>query len=112
MVTMSELRTLNTTTELVQEILERQPDTRNSDNKLYYQVLKVLGRRKGIDIDTMSLPNYLLHMKDYGLPSIETVGRCRRKVVELHPELTGTDEVQKKRRANISNYKNYARSFK
>lgn len=108
----SNVRELNTTTELVQDILERYPDTRNSDSKLIYQVFKVIGNRKGVDIETMSLPNYLLHMKEYGLPSIETIGRCRRKIVELHPELAGTDEVQKKRRANISNYKNYARNFR
>lgn len=109
---MSKTSDLITITDLVTDILMTKPETRDSDNKLYYQVLKAVGRQNGVDIDVMSLPNYLLHMKDYKLPSIETVGRCRRKAIELYPELAGSKEVQNKRRANINEYKNYARSLK
>ena len=100
---------LITTTDLVRLMLKQHPETRNSDNRLYLKVLEVLGKEKGFDINSMSMTHFLLHMKDYNLPSIESVGRCRRKVVETHPELAGNDTVEGYRTMNEETFREYSR---
>lgn len=100
---------LKTTTDIVMNILQNVPKTRNSDNMLYYFVLRTIGNKNGIDIDSMSLPTFLIHMKDFGLPSIETVGRCRRKIVETHPELAGISTVEAGRCVQEEVFREYAR---
>lgn len=104
-----EIKELKTIHNLVKNILEEHPQARNSDNILYYHVIKHIGTQKGINIDSMSLPNFLLNMKVYHLPSIETVGRARRKVVEQHSELKGTDIIQKYRNKNEVIYREYSK---
>lgn len=106
---MGKLRELRTTTELVKDILKGCPEARNSDNILYIKVCENIGNEKGIDIEKMSMPHFLLNLKDMGLPSIETVGRCRRKIVEQCPELAGNDAVQYGRAENEESFKRYAR---
>lgn len=106
---MGKLKELKTTTDLVMDILMDCPEARNSDNVLYIKVCKVIGKDKGLDIDKMSMPYFLLHLKEFGLPSIETVGRCRRKIVAWLPELAGDDAVQYGRAENEESFKRYAR---
>ena len=106
---MGKSRELQTTTELVKGILERCPETRNSDNALYIQVLNVYGEQKGINLEDMSVVRFFMHIKDMGVPSIETVGRCRRKVVETHPELAGNDTVEGYRTVNEESFREYGR---
>lgn len=100
---------LNTITALVKEILEDDPQARNSDSYLYCQVCDRIGKENGIDIDQMPITRVLLHLKEFGLPSIETVGRCRRKIVERYPELAGEDKVEAMRSINEEKFRNYAR---
>ena len=50
-------------------------------------------------------------MKAYHLPSIETVGRARRKIVEQYPDLAGDKKVKDVRRENEDTFRHYARSF-
>lgn len=106
---MSKAKELITTTDLVRMILKNHPEARNSDNQLYYLVIKNLGKQKGIDIESMSMPHFLLHMKDYNMPSIESVGRCRRKIVESHPELAGNSDVEAGRSLNEEIFRDYGR---
>lgn len=106
---MENLKDLKTLTALVQEILEENELARNSDSMLYYCVLKHYGAEYNIDIDRMSLPCFLLHFREYPLPTIESVGRTRRKVLELHPELAGNKTVQQGRAEKEKVYKAYAR---
>lgn len=108
---MSKAKELITTTDLVRMMLKDHPETRNSDNRLYYMVIKNLGKQKGIDIESMSMPHFLLHMKEYKLPSIETVGRCRRKIVESHPELAGNSDVEAGRMMNEEVFRDYGRRY-
>nr|DAQ25193.1 MAG TPA: hypothetical protein [Bacteriophage sp.] len=104
-----EIKELKTIHDLVKDILEEHPQARDSDNILYYYVCKYIGTKHGFDIDKMSLPNFLLNMKNYRLPSIESVGRARRKVVEQHSELKGTDVIQKYRNKNEVIYREYSK---
>lgn len=106
-----EIKELKTIHNLVKNILEEHPQARDSDNILYYYVIKHIGAQKGINIDSMSLPNFLLNMKSYHLPSFETVGRVRRKVVEQHPDLAGAKKVKAARSGNEDTFRTYARSY-
>ena len=88
---MSDLRNL---TELVKIILEQQPETRSSDNLLYMEVLHRYTAATGKE--TLKLPvwMFLTHQTEWKIPSIETVGRCRRKAQQENPHLKATSKVQ------------------
>lgn len=96
---------LKTTAHLVRDILYRKPFTRNSDEKLYIEVVRGIDRKAA----TMPFWYVLEHRKDFGLPSLESVGRCRRKVVEKNPELAGTDKVEGFRAMEEQEYREWAR---
>ena len=100
---------LKTTTDLVKDILQRKPETRNSDNVLYYMVLSEIGKQNGIDIEHMSVPSLFLRLKEYGFPQFESVRRTRQKVQALYPELAANDKVEGYRTLNEQAYKDYAR---
>jgi hypothetical protein len=97
---------LFTLTTLVEDILIKYPQTRNSDSILY---IKVVGY---IYPQALSMPfdHVLYSLKDLGLPTIESVGRCRRKLQAEKPELWSDKQVQKYREENEKTFENYARS--
>lgn len=96
---------LKNITGIVKYLLETKPSTRSSDYELYYHVCKMLNPMAlGISFGTV-----LKNRKDFGLPSIETVGRARRKIVEKHPELSGNDEGEAHRTLNEEAFREYAR---
>lgn len=97
---------LNNLTALVKQILEKDYRARNSDNYLYVQVAKK------INPQAVSMPfiNVMYGMKDLDLPSIESVGRCRRKIQEKHPELWSDKQIQKYREEQEKTFEDYARS--
>lgn len=84
---MSELRN---TTKMVKYVLTKEPRTRNSDNLLWLEVIKLVNQ----GVLRMPMAIVLQNLKDYNLPSIETVGRCRRKIQAAHPELRAKAAVQ------------------
>lgn len=106
---MGKSRELQTTTELVKGILERCPEARNSDNVLYIKVLNEYGKQKGIDLENMSIISFFMQMKELGVPPTKTVNRCRRKIVEKHPELAGNDTVEGFRTVNEETFREYGR---
>lgn len=108
---MGKLNELKTTQDIVMEVLQAQPKTRNSDNHLCCQVYKIVGKSHGIDIDAMSIPEFFLHMKDFGFPSTETIRRTRQKIQAEHPELCGDKTVEGQRKLNESAFREYARGF-
>lgn len=93
-------------TTIVKKILESQPETRNSDNLLYYRVCVKLNKQ------VLSLPfgEVLLHLKDYNLPQFETVRRARQKIQHEFKELAGTKNVEKTRHENEKEFREYATS--
>ena len=93
----------------VKNILEENEIARNSDNVLYLYVLRSYGGENGVDIDKMSVPMLLLHCKDMGLPSLESMGRARRKVQELYPELRASGDVQVLKKEQEEAYRQFAR---
>lgn len=98
-----------TTTELVKYILTNDPKTRSSDSFLYLKVLTEIGRQRGIDIDKMSIPYFLLNLHDAGFPGFETVRRTRQKLQQHYPYLSSTEAVKGFRTANEAEYRAYVR---
>ena len=100
---------LKTTTALVKSILEQDKQCRNSDSFLYLKVLSVIGKERGIDIDKMSVPYFLMHLHGAGFPGFETVRRTRQKIQQHHPELAACESVEGYRAENEQEYREYAR---
>ena len=96
--------TLNKLKDLVLDILKNKSITRNSDRLLYDEVCTELG------YDTHRMTAYeMLH--NTSMPSIESVGRARRKAQEEHPELRATSQVSSRRMEKFSEYLEFARGF-
>ena len=106
---MDKAKELKTTTDLVRHILQQNPQARSSDNCLYYMVLSAIGKKNGVDIERMSIPHFLFHLKDYGFPGFETVRRSRQKLQAEHPELAACDAVEGQRILNEQTFRDYAR---
>jgi hypothetical protein len=96
----------------VKTILEANENARNSDNILYLHILRSYGADNGLDIDKMSVPMLFLHCKDMGLPSLESVGRARRKMQELYPHLRSNENVQIIREMQEEAYRQYAKEVR
>lgn len=96
---------LRNTTKIVKSILETNKMARNSDNYLYIEVCKAINPQ----VIHKPFVEVLADLKAYNLPSIETVGRCRRKVVESNPELAGSSEVEVGRELKEAEFREYAR---
>lgn len=103
---MNELKNI---TALVKMILDQDEKTRNSDSYLYFRILGILGERKGIDIYEMSIPHFLLNMKDFGFPGFETVRRTRQKIQADFPELAGTEKIMAMRAEREKEFREFAR---
>ena len=69
---------------VVYDVLKDKPDTRSDDFLLYKAVCRFVCPRAG----DVSLASALHYHRDLGLPSWETVSRCRRKLQARHPELS------------------------
>lgn len=100
---------LKNTTALVKAILEQDKRCRNSDSFLYFRVLGIIGMRKGIDINEISIPYFLLNMSGTEFPPFESVRRARQKVQERNPELAACDAVADGRAMNEAMFRDYAR---
>ena len=48
----------------------------------------------GRSLERISAKDYLLHYRNYNLPTIESVGRCRRKLQEKDETLKPSEKVQ------------------
>ena len=90
---------------IVQLMLETQPETRSSDDKL---LVKVFGY---INQDCLTLPFcvVLANRKNLGLPSVKTIDRCRRKLQRAYPELKANKEVEEFREELEFKYEQYGK---
>ena len=96
---------LNTMAIKVEEILRTKSNARDDDNVLYAYFLNSLG----VSVRRTSFWEITRRVVNGDLPSMESVGRVRRKVQELNPELVGTAEKRKIRDKAIDDYKEFAR---
>ena len=104
------LKNLYYTNKIVKEILEEDEHARNSDSYLYLKVLYFIGQAKDIDVNAMSIADFIMYRKEYGFPSYKTVCRTRRKIQAGHPELAAVDDVEAQRKINERVYRDYALS--
>ena len=103
------MRHLLTTTQLVKHALEQMPETRNSDNLLYLEIIRYISHKKGVDILKLPMEQFFKYLTANEIPSIETVGRCRRKLQADYPELRAEPEVADFRSAREEVFREYAR---
>jgi hypothetical protein len=103
------MKKLRDVTDKVKSILADNEQARNDDNVLYLHVLRKCGEEKGIDIDSMSIPMFFLHCKDFNLPNYKSVERARRRIQELHPELASNDDTQRAKDEQEMKYEKFAR---
>lgn len=99
---------LKNTTALVKSILEQDKQCRNSDSFLYLKVLSVYAAEKGVDLETVSIPRFLLEHHGKGFPIFESVRRARQKIQAAHPELAACEAVESFRMENEAEFRAYA----
>ena len=92
---------------IVKTILTQEQQARDDDNVLYLMVLQHVSNRNSIDLKSMTVPVFLLKMKEYGF---ETVRRSRQKVQADNPELAGSEAVRRKRAKKETVYREFATS--
>lgn len=101
---------LKNTTALVKSILEHDKQCRNSDSFLYLKVLSATAKQKGIDLEKMTVPYFLLNLHGAGLPPFESVRRARQKIQEHNPHLAACEAVEGFRAENEAEYRAFVRS--
>lgn len=90
---------------MVSSVLLSDPKTRGSDDILTAMIYK---KYYGIGDEPFE---YVMWMRSsLGLPSTETIGRCRRKLQEQSPLIYGSSEqTRSKRKSAEDEFKEYAR---
>lgn len=91
----------NKTFDLVKSILENDPDTRDDDFALIYEVAKRFGMEK------CSFGYALALWKTNKMPSFEGITRARRKVQELNPSLCSEERIAEMRRKQEREYHDF-----
>lgn len=104
---MSELKT---TTDMVRVIMMADPKTRNNDGLLYIRLVDLLGKKHQVDYIHMPMVSFLEQLPTLDVPTIETVGRCRRKLQQENPALKANAEVTAFRAEREEEFREYARS--
>ena len=96
------MKKIKSTEELVLVVLKRNLKARADDFILYGGILKEMG----ISLRETNLYNFLATAKQNGIPSFETVTRCRRHIQELMPELKD-EKTDLERSKKVKDYKEY-----
>ena len=102
------MQELKSVTKIVKEILEEEPQTRNSDSYLYLRVIEYLDVLRGTYVRRLPVSAFLRRMGDFDVPSFETVRRTRQKVQQTFPELKACEKVEEFRMVNEEKYRAYA----
>ena len=99
---------LKNTENIVRAILQDNPDARNSDNILYEAYIGKVNPW----VLVRPVRDYFLYFSDFGLARFESVSRIRRKLQEEEKELRGVEQVQKWRRENEKEFREYAKEIR
>lgn len=87
----------------VETALKLFPETRDDNFLLYNRVLA-----NYIDIEDLSIGYVFEHHKDLGIPSLETITRCRRKIQERDHSLASKRRVRELREVEEEEHREYA----
>ncbi|MBO7715853.1 MAG: hypothetical protein J6S85_19980 [Methanobrevibacter sp.] len=102
---MSKLRDLE---RQVKEILKANPSTRGDDDLLYDNLLQNMK----VDLSKFSVRSFLLTYRKMGIPTIESVGRCRRKIQSKDESLKPTADIILNRKRLENSYYCYSLGIK
>lgn len=103
------VKEIKTVESLVEDVLIDCRAARNSDNVLCFKVYQKLLEERGMDITKVSAAMLFLNMKNYGLPTTETIRRCRQKVQASNEWLRSDRNIAKQREENEKTFRDYAR---
>lgn len=92
---------------MVRQVLKTEPETRGSDDALYISIIK----KMGCDLGGISALDYFRTYRKRKLPTIESVGRCRRRIQEHNEALKPIEKVEVMRRENEKTFYNYSLGF-
>lgn len=106
---MSKTAELKNTKALVKSILEQDQRARNSDSFLYFRLLGILGKERGLNMDFIPVTVFLLNMAEWGFPPFESVRRSRQKLQAAFPELAASKAVADQRADNEVTFRDFAR---
>lgn len=95
---------LNDLSVLVEKALRDYPQTRDSDTKLIYCVMRMCGVSRD-----ESFTSVMLKLLNNELPAFASITRAKRKVVELNPELNCSEKVREFRQEQQEAYKDFSR---
>ena len=90
------MKNIGTTSEIVRDVLEEFPATRNSDNLLYIKVVEKIDK----ELIFKPLVDVFTHRKKYGVPPFESVRRSRQKIQADNPWLKANETVAAERLVN------------
>lgn len=90
--------------DIIRPILEILPKTRDDDSLLYIEYC----RKVNASVLGMRFEDVLEFRNRLGIKSIESVGRCRRKLQEKCPELRGSYNATEDRYAKFKESMDYA----
>ena len=93
--------------DLVTETLKQGETFRENDDLLYLTICVKLFSTRG-SITNMTVSEFFTCRKRYGLPTYESVSRCRRKAQEENPALKPREAIQKGREVQQERFYNFA----
>ena len=93
--------------DLVTETLKQGETFRENDDLLYLTICVKLFSNRG-SITNMTVSEFFTCRKRYGLPTYESVSRCRRKAQEENPALRPCEAIQKGREVQQERFYNFA----
>lgn len=102
---MTDLKTIQG---LVQALLEQDARCRNSDGFLYLRVLFTYAKKNGINLDAMSISDFLMNHHGNDFPIFESVRRARQKLQAARPDLAASEAVEGFRAENEAQFRAYA----
>ena len=82
----------------VVSVLEEKPNTRSSDKLLTLEIYKMMG---------VNVYYPFIDILQADIPSIETIGRCRRKAQQKRPELAAAEKVEEFRADREEEFKGF-----
>lgn len=90
---------------IVKRILEENIEARNDDFILIAEVYSLLND----SVKRFSFNDIMVYHKNFGLPSIESITRARRKVQNLYEDLRATEGTRRLRANEELDYKEYSK---
>jgi hypothetical protein len=96
--------------DLVKKLLQEKEGLRGDDDLLYLSVcIKIFSKTSYRNITEMSVGEFFRNRKEYGLPTFESVSRCRRKVQEERPDLKPCKKIQEARTKREEEFYNWSK---